>query len=189
MCNGENVLSRNQACIYIPTVCAARAEIQRVFFIVCSRLSEPQWPLKNRRHGHFEGVLVLVIYHLVALVELLAAILRVRTQVQVCIRSKKAILVRVRTKKFELCQTRVEEKKKKLITHTWYMFILFICGFVLPISYRNKNNHRLHNCLIFVNSLQSWASTIQSVVLTSDVFQFFTLYKIFVHGLQQTLLI
>ena len=36
------------------------------------------------------------------------------------------------------------------------MFILFICGFVLPISYRNKNNHRLHNYLIFLlSSLQS----------------------------------
>ena len=63
---------------------AARAEIQRVFFIVCSRLSAPHWPLKNRRLGHFKGVLVLVIYHLVALVELLAAILRVRTQERAC---------------------------------------------------------------------------------------------------------
>ena len=74
MCNDEKV-SVAKPGIYIHNVCAARAEIQGgVFFIVGSRLSEPQWPLKIRRHGHFKGVLVLVIYHLVALV------LRVRTQ-------------------------------------------------------------------------------------------------------------
>ena len=71
--------------IYIHTVCAPRAESQGgVLFIVCSRLYEPQWPSKIRRHRHFRGVLVLVIYHLMALVELLAAILRVRTQEGVC---------------------------------------------------------------------------------------------------------
>ena len=57
---------------------------QGVFFIACSPLFEPQRPLKIGRHGHFKGVLAFVIYHLVALVELLAAILRVRTQERVC---------------------------------------------------------------------------------------------------------
>ena len=68
---------------HIYTYCM-RSTRRGVFVIVCSRLSEPQWPLKIRRHGHFKGVLVLVIYHLVALVELLAAMLRVRTQERAC---------------------------------------------------------------------------------------------------------
>ena len=72
------------ACTY-PTRCILTWDkVYQVFFIVCSRLSEPQWPLKIRRHGHFKEVFVLVIYHLVAFVELLAAILRVRTQERVC---------------------------------------------------------------------------------------------------------
>ena len=66
--------------------------------------------LKIGRHGHFKGVVVLVIYHLVALVELLAAILRVRTQERVC--GPKG---NTRTKNFELCQTRVEGKNESRI--------------------------------------------------------------------------
>ena len=76
-------LLHRQKCVYIPNALYYYMK-QGVFFIVCSRLSAPHWPLKNRRLGHFKGVLVLVIYHLVALVELLAAILRVRTQERAC---------------------------------------------------------------------------------------------------------
>ena len=66
--------------------------------------------LKIGRHGHFKGVLVFVIYHLVALVELLAEILRVRTQERVC--GPKG---NTRTKNFELCQSRVEGENESRI--------------------------------------------------------------------------
>ena len=51
-----------------------------VLFIVCRRLSEPQCHLKIRRHGDLKGVLVLDSLSSAALVELLAAILRITTQ-------------------------------------------------------------------------------------------------------------
>ena len=66
--------------------------------------------LKIGRHGHFKGVLVFVIYHLVALVELLAEILWVRTQERVC--GPKG---NTRTKNFELCQSRVEGENESRI--------------------------------------------------------------------------
>ena len=75
-------LLHRQKCVYIPNALYYYMK-QGVFFIVCSRLSVPQRPLKIRRHGHFKRVLVLVICH-AAHVELLVAILRVRTQERVC---------------------------------------------------------------------------------------------------------
>ena len=77
--------------VYIHTVCAARAEIQGVFFIVRSRLSEPQWPSKLEDmviSREFSFLSFIMLYN-VALVELLAALLRVRTQERVCMWSKR----------------------------------------------------------------------------------------------------
>ena len=126
-------LLHRQTCVYMPNTLYYYMK-QGVFFIVCSRLSEPQWPLKIRRHGHFKGVLVLVIYH-VAHVELLVAILRVRTQERVC--GPKG---NTRTYKKLWALPNNGWEKKWITTHTRYRFIL--CGFLLPISYRKKNDHK-----------------------------------------------
>ena len=112
----------------------------RCIFVVSSRLPKPQWPLKIGGHGHFKGVLVLVIYHLVALIELLAAILRVITQERVC--GSKG---NTRTKNFELCQTRVEGKNESRI----YIYLRF--SFTQTLS--EKNNHKQ------VLNLRPWFAT------------------------------
>ena len=105
---GSSLVGKH-ACTY-PTRCTITWN--KVYFLlsVDGYLTERQWHFRIGRHGHFKGVFVLVIYHLVSLVDLLVTILRVRTQERICGPKGKT-----RIKKWELCQTRVEGKTESRI--------------------------------------------------------------------------
>ena len=127
---------------------------------VCSRLSEPQWPLKFGRHSHFKGLLVLVIYNFVAVVELLAAMLRVRTQERVC-GPKGNMLVCIK------CLWPLPNKGwgEKWITDTY----LYCVVFFYPSGIGNKIT--MNKYLILVRGLQHWAKTfVQQPNSASDDF-------------------
>ena len=103
--------------------------------------------LKIGRNGHFKGALVLVIYRLVALVELLAAILRVRTQERVC--GPKG---NIRIKNFELCQTRVEGKSESRMPGIYLFYAVFFYPKVI------ETKITINKYLIFVHGLQQTLS-------------------------------
>ena len=136
-----------QTCVYIPN---SMYYIKQGF--VCSRLSEPQWPLKFGRHSHFKGLLVLVIYNFVAVVELLAAMLRVRTQERVC-GPKGNMLVRIKC-----LLTSAKQGLRGKMNHG-YIFIL--CGFLLPVRYRKQNNHEQ------VPNISPWLATLSKDICTA----------------------
>ena len=142
----KKFLSRNQAYAkYIHTVCAARAEIQGLFLVVCSRYPSLN-DLRKLEDMAFSRELsflsFIILWHSSSCWQQYCG-----QELKSGYVVQKAILVRVKI--FELCQTRVEGKKNH--THTSkYIFIL--CGFLLLISYRNKITINMY--LIFVHGLK-----------------------------------